>query len=384
MGFEKIGYPGANQITPRVNFQQPGVGSQLISRQFTALPICLNGGEVFVLPPGNWLVQAGRYTDLQMFDPWAQRWRNYSTQPGEMTAVPSDGANFRLANTTGCPVGAIINNVGNGNYANGYNTVTVTPSAGNSTWGTLVGGSVNTTVTVTTGGNFTQNPIIVWTPAANQTLPFIEPTFYANINNNGTINTVTVQYGGAGLAAPGTITAIQQITDTGTGGAVLTLGANLTNSGNLIAMWPITLGNTQTSTPTLTFGTGTANANVIMNYTVTGVAVGQAGANLGVSMPILVLSANGVTAVTAQNAAITGNDLGTSINYPRMAWLLSNSQSNATGNTTTVTIQDAGFHLQAVPSLVAIAQNANSSTNTPVVYTATVGSIVDTSFGQVV
>jgi hypothetical protein len=67
-----------------------------------------------------------------------------------------------------------------------------------------------------------------------------------------------------------------------------------------------------------------------------------------------------------------------------MAWLLSNSQSNATGNTTTVTIQDAGFHLQAVPSLVAIAQNANSSTNTPVVYTATVGSIVDTSFGQVV
>ena len=61
--------------------------------------------------------------------------------------VDSDGQNYRLANLTGCPVGALMTNVGSG-----YTSApTVAASAGSSAWTAVVGGAINSTVTVTTG-----------------------------------------------------------------------------------------------------------------------------------------------------------------------------------------------------------------------------------------
>ena len=56
-----------------------------------------------------------------------------------------NGGNFRLANLTGTPVGALITNAGSGS-TNGIGTaatgLTITPSAGGSVWVPVVGGKI--------------------------------------------------------------------------------------------------------------------------------------------------------------------------------------------------------------------------------------------------
>lgn len=386
MSFGVIGYRGASQQQVRLDFSQNNPNQQYITPVPGTLAQTLAGGQVFILPPGIYEVQCGRYSTLQYYDVGSGRWRSLNTQPGQTRALSSDGSNWRIANLTGCPVGALISNVGNGNLTNGYNTVGVTPSAGNSTWGTLVGGSVNSNVTISNGGNYALAPLIVWQPAANQSLPFIPPEFYCNLNANGTINTVTLQQGGAGLTAPGTIQAVQQFGDVNPGGANLVLQANLNNSGNLIAMWPLTPGTPQTAVPTLTFNTGGSTAATpIMDFTVTGFTVTTAGANLGVSATAAIISANGALNAT-QNAAITGADYAIAASMPRMAWLSTKSESNGNlSNNGNVVVTDGGINLQAIPMLAVIPSNTNGiSTNALPVLVAQVGSVVDTSFMQVI
>lgn len=401
MTINVIGYPGVAQQSPRLNFAQNGA-QQYITRQVTTLPLTLSPGQVFVLPAGQWMVNAGRYTLCQWYDTNSGRWRSYGNQPGQQTTISSDGVNFRIANLTGCPVAAIINNVGAGNATNGYNTVGVTISGGNSTWGTLVGGSVNTTVIFgTNNGNYSMTPIPVWTPAANQTYPFIPPTFCCNItlSNNG-LNGCNVINAGAGLTGAGTLTFIQQQGDTNPGGANPTLNATLTNSGNLTALWPLTPGTGVTAVPTFTFNVGGGMAaNAIMNFCVTGlVNTANAGANYGNAQTVLVLSANGQMAGTGNaslqvgtggnansNSTLSDYDLG--FIRPRMAWLTANSNATGFVNNGNVAVQDAGFGLQAVPQMVALPCNANSNGTgasgfVQGTYTATVGGINDTSYLQ--
>ena len=382
MGINQIGLQGANQLRPNINLAQPSGGPALVARMNTSFPVTLLAAQAFVLPAGQYQVNPGRYTDLQWYDTVSLRWRTYVTQPGQPATISSDGQNYRIANTTGTAIGAVITNVG-ANLTNGYNPVTVTPNTGNSTWGTLVGGSVNTTVTVTTGGNFSLPPIIVWQPGSNQGAPYLQPTFTANLNSNGTINTVSVVYGGAGLASAGTIQALNQPGDNYPGGANISLNATLTNSGNLTAMWPLTMGNTGlTAVPTFTFNPSGPAATAIMNFTVSNFTVTTAGGNLGVSQPIAINTANGIVTAT-QNAALTGSDYAQGLAMPRPAWIVANSGANANGNSNVgVIVQDAGFHLQAVPVLFATPANSNGSIVTLPILAATVGGITDTSYLQ--
>lgn len=384
MPFNVIGYPGAGRPHPRLNFQQPSGGPQAINYVDVVAPVVLQPGQVFVLPAGQWAVASGRYTDLQVYDSTTFRWRNFATQPGQQSLVSSDGQNFRLANTTGTPIGATITNVGAGNATNGYNTVTATPSAGSSTWGTLVGGSVNGVVTVTAGGNFSLPPILVWQPAANQNYPYIPPEFCCNISSNA-INTVTVNYHGAGLTGVGTLTAVNQPGDTNPGNAKLTLNASLNNSGNLTAIWPLTQGTEVTALPTFTFNVGGGMcANVIMDWTVSNFSITSAGcANFGVAKTIAIITANGI-ANDAQNSTLNGTSYSTKLAMPRMAWLTSNSQANGQiANNGNVVIMDAGKNLQAVPILAIIPSNMNGViTNGFPVIAAVVGGQTDTSYIQ--
>jgi hypothetical protein len=308
-----------------------------------------------------------------------------------MLTVVSDGTNQRIINDTGCPQGSIITNVGAGNATNGYNTVGVTVSAGSSTWGTLVGGSINVNVTITTAGNYALAPLIFWTPAGNQTVPFIEPQFRCTIGANGNIVTVSCVDQGAGLTAAGNLVIVQQPSDTNPGGGVLTMNATLTNSGNLTALWPLTPGaNGNTglySLPTLTFNVGGGMAaTVIMNWTVRGAAnASNQGANYGVSAPVIILTANGVANVSA-NAMVANSVNDFEMWPPRMAWLTANSAANASVNNENVVIQDAGFNLQAVPILAVLAANSGACANISMAtFTAQVGGIGnDTSYIQAV
>lgn len=270
-----------------------GLGANLVPM----VPVSLLPGEVLVLPsgqgvtggfggaplPNQWgsgnpmtgqyLLTLGQYTSLQEYDPGLQYWRTVDVQPQTQILVSADSANYRVANTTGCPVGALITNAGS-SLTNGFNTVTVTPSTGGSTWNTIVGGAINSTVTITAGGsNYTKPPILVVTPPASQgQTPYILPTITCTLTT-GAISTVTVVNQGAGLVAAPTITVVPQSGDTTGGGAVLTVNATLALSGQLLFMTPSSYGNTGaglTAAPTFTFSPASSiAATAIMNWTIT-------------------------------------------------------------------------------------------------------------------
>lgn len=400
MPINQIGFPGAKQNTPRLNFGQNS-GQQYIAPLYAAMPMTLLPGQTFILPATQWQVACGRYTLVQWYDTNSFRWRNFTTQPGQMTTVSSDGTNYRIANTTGTPVAAVINNVGASNATNGYNTIGVTISAGNSTWGTLVGGSLNTTLTLTSNGNYSLAPLALWTPAANQTYPFIPPTFCFSVTANGNITGANVVNMGAGLTGAGNLTLIQQPGDTSPGGAVVTMNATLTNSGNLTALWPLTPGTEVTAVPTFTFNVGgSMAANAIMNFTVTGLAnsVGNVGANYGNAQPVIFISANGrISGVGATFSPsgvggnsctqITNPDYDINFTQPRMAWLTGNSCSTGVLGNGNVQVQDGGFGLQAVPIMAAIPANSNGNGTgasgwVQGAFVAQVGGVRDTSYLQ--
>ena len=386
MGFNQIGFKGNTEPQPYVDASQNS-GQQYIVRSRGVLPITLAPGQSMIVPIGQWRAIPGRYSTVQFYDQATQRWRNFpGQQAGAPTVISSDGTDVRIANTTGTPVSAVITNVGNGNATNGFNTVTVTPSAGNSTWRTLVGGSVNTTVNVNANlnaGNYSLAPLIVWQPAGNQTLPFMPPEFICNLSANGNINTVTCINGGAGLTAPGTLTFIQQPGDTNPGGANLVLNANLTNSGNLTALWPVAQGTGLTAVPTLTFSVGgSMAATVLMDFTVTGILnTTNVGANYGASQAVTIISANGVSNIVANaNSALTTN-YDTEIVPPRMAWISACSVANGqVNNGNQVYIVDGGKNLQAVPVLTVIPGNQTGANISQAVFTAAVGGVNDSSY----
>lgn len=388
MGIDIIGFKGKGLPTPQIDWSQPSGGPQTIANMYSGQPVVLQPGQAFVIPAGQYSLAAGRYTDIQVYDQTTYRWRNIPTQPGQVHVLSSDGANYRIANSTGTPIGAVISNVGNGNATNGYNTVSVTASAGNSTWGTLVGGTLNgnacVSFNVVSGGNFSLPPFLLWKPAANQTLPYIPPELCCNISSNA-INTITVNYPGAGLTAAGSVVAINQPGDTNPGGANITMNATLSNSGNLTAIWPLTQGTEVTSLPSLTFNVGgTMCANTIMDWTVTGFTVSSSGFNYGASKPVMILSGNGVHGHT-QNAALTGTSYAAKVAMPRQAWFsaVTEANSNVSNQNGNFTVIDQGKNFQAIPYLVVIPSNANGSGpngNNPAVLTATVGGITDTSY----
>ena len=128
--------------------------------------ITLSASEVFALPAGTYLIAAGPYTSIQFLDPVENNWRTINAANSLMPiTVDSDGGNYRLANLTGTPIGALITNSGSA-YTNGIGTtatgLTVTISAGSSKWVPVVGGAINSTITITAGGTgYLFPPILV-------------------------------------------------------------------------------------------------------------------------------------------------------------------------------------------------------------------------------
>ncbi len=393
-----IGFKGVAEIQPLIDVSQ-NANQQSLLRQRSAWPINLLPGQTFLIPCGTWLVSPGRYSLIQWLDTNGGKWRNYTAQPGQSSVIESDGNNQRVANLTGCPIGAIITNVGNGNVTNGYQSVTVTPSAGNSTWGVLHGGSVNANCNVVAGGNYSLPPIIMWSPAANQTVPYVAPQFNCIMSGNA-ISAVSVVDQGAGLTAVGSITVVQQAGDPNPGGgSIIVAGNNLTNSGNMTALWPLTPGqNGNTglkSIPTLTFGTpSSAAATVIMNFCVTD-AIGTAnvGANLGAAGTVfMIMAANAIAGtglVTLGNAGNSNVQVANSVNdyeaWPaRNCWLSSNTNSLAQASNANLQVVDAGFGFQAIPILTVISSNNNQAQQNVgnATFTAGVSGVQDTTYFQ--
>src|SRR5208337_1775583 len=426
---------------------------------YPILPIAMPAGSIFTLPAGQgqigafgsiaspqigsnnplsgqYFLQMGQYTSLQMYDAGMDYWQNVQVSPYQNVTISSDGANFRVANSTGCPVGAVITNAGasytpgfygyssfgagqggaitiqNGITTIGQSYLTITPSAGASTWNAIVGGAVSSTMTFTgtvfngglpnqnggaqslsafgqgsaaggitaSGGSlYTKPPIIVFTPPLNQgAQPYILPTAICTISG-GVINAITVVDQGAGLLSLPGVSVIPQPGDTTGGGAVIgwvfgqtgTAGLGVgTGGGSILAMWPNTYGPAVTAVPTFTFSpASTTAATAIMNFSVTSITNTTPGSGYTAAYSVWVggvVVATSATNVSTRYAQIISTPV-----FPPVV------VAATTGVTTLSGSGFGGVNLQAIPLLAYGTQLAAGTVTTVAVQTAVVGGQTD-------
>lgn len=156
--------------------------------------VALQPGQGFALPPGDWQIQPGLYSFIQVLDPTTNSWRVTSAERKSFNRVKSDGFNVRVANLLGCPVGAIVVAGGSG-YAQA--TTTVTPSVGNSTWQAIVGGMVSVISVATAGSGYGIPPIVEIAPPPS---PGVQATGYA-VLTGGSVTSIALTNVGAGYVS---------------------------------------------------------------------------------------------------------------------------------------------------------------------------------------
>lgn len=233
---------------------------QLGTNQFSLLP-----GNVFYVPSGYFNMRLGKGLTPQVLDPVMGIWTPIGENGAQFIQIDSDGNNYRIANQTGCAIGAVITNAGSG-----YTSApTVTPSAGASSWVAIVGGAVNTTVNVPTGGaNYVYPPMVIIQAPPNGGIP---ATGYSAISG-GAVTGVTIVNQGAGYQTAPAVTLLNDPRDTTGGGA--TAQTTLTGAQTITGLLCTNHGTALTSTPTLSFtggGGSSAAATVLMDQAVASV-----------------------------------------------------------------------------------------------------------------
>lgn len=399
------------------------IGGQGIPLSLKGLPtnqIQLPAGQTFLIPSGGWEVMIGPSSVVQFLDPVAslpattgapsQVWRSIRQASSNMTTrVNSDGTNFRIANLSGCAVGAAVTNVGSG-YVNGVNSVGVTSSAGGSLWRSVVGGLINTSTTLPSpaGTNFTYPPIVIIPPPP---LGGIQATAHATISA-GAVNAVVVDNQGGGyttapvafyiadprdpnnpifnpntttpITMPGVLVAPGTVSGASAGGMLLNIPSGqcsqspafaITGTGTIAGLYCVDPGNPVTSLPTLTFASGAGAATVLMNWSVTGFTVTTAGSSFGNAQPFMLASLGGLSTATTVN---TQPALEKFITQPRQASISGTTSAGGAIQTTGSLVNDAGIGFQTVPFLAPIpAGNAATPFSANTQAAATVGGTTD-------
>lgn len=250
--------------------------------------IVLAPGQSVTIPRGRYLVIAANNALIQILDPVSGGWRTLNTAARTSLEVISDGFNYRVANLTSCPVGAVITNGGSAaNYVQA--TTTVTPSTGNSKWQPIIGGQVSTTATIDTAGSGYGMPPLCYIPAPPA--PGLPAVFKAAITN-GTVSSLTCIDQGAGYPTAPTITLLPNPYDPNflAGASITQATAHLTlvaasgsaSAGKLTGLVCTNSGVSQATMPTLTIaGAGSsAAATVVPLWTATGMSITAAGATV--------------------------------------------------------------------------------------------------------
>jgi len=306
-------------------FNQIGFGVR--GTNWPNTPINLPAGAVYTVPSGQYSAHLGPYTAIQQWDGVSQIWRfvEASTQSAPVL-LSSDGFNVRLINMTSTVVGAVITTAGSG-YTNGIYpagtglgtaaspTCTFTAGSGTvlATGNVIVGGAINTTVTITTAGsNYTKAPILVISapPAGG-----VQATATCTISS-GAINAVTVTNQGAGYTAAPTITVVNANGDTTGTGAVLTVNSTLVGSGTVTAITIANNGAGMTSVPTISFSpASTTAATAVMCFSMlTSATTGGTGYTNAATAPFVATSN-----VTAGTSVLTNPAINTGVFVPRPA-----------------------------------------------------------------
>lgn len=351
-------------------FAGPGVTPSL--RGLTTNVVNLQPGQVYTVPPGWFYAKTGKYTTLQEFDPITTCYRGVGAGPtdGFMEFNYSDGNNYRLANQTGCAVGARVTVAGSAYTSR----PTVAASAGNSIWLPIIGGLVNTTVTVTNGGvSYTYPPQVLFAAPPS---PGVQATGYCTISA-GAVTSVTVTDQGAGYISPPTI---QFINDPREGVNGVTAGYNasaiatLTGAGTLAALLCLDHGTPLTSLPTLTItgGGGASGAGiVIMDWTVTSYSIIPSSSGAGYSGNVLISAYGGFT---TSPAAYTNPTIEQNLLKGRSAQIIA-ALSGAALTTAGQSVQDGGIY-PGVPNWIS---QFNTPPTTAAFVTLNVGGVQDVS-----
>lgn len=335
--------------------------------------VVLPSGATWVVPSGRWKMLPGKYTVFQEYDPIVGIWRSIGSGStgAEGWTVFSDGVNYRLANQTGCPVGAAVTTAGSG-YSSST-PPTVTPNAGGSIWKAIVGGAINTAVTVSNGGsNYSYPPTVLFSaPPPGGVMATGSCTI-----SGGVVTAVTVSDQGAGYNTPPSVVFVNDPRE-GVNGVGVGVGAaavtTLTGAGTVTALLCLDHGvGGQTAVPTLTFSSGSAAATVIMCWSITAYTVSTTTAGSGYSSPVII---SGYDTPPSQTAN-TNPAIAASLVKGRGAFIvgaLSGTALSATGQV----VKDGGIYT-AAPTMYAYGFIQGASA-VQAVLSATMGGQTDTS-----
>jgi hypothetical protein len=265
---------------------------------FATNKVCLAPGENIVIPAGDWFVGMGGYLVFQYRDPITNLWAfgSGAAYNRGLQFVKSDGFNVRIANLTGCPVGAFITSQG-ASYV--QSTTTVTATGGTSTWQPIVGGALAFTggSVASVGGGYGVAPLVLIPappgPSNNANgVGGVAASAYVGIASGSVVLTgVTFTNQGAGYpSAPANFALLPVPTDPNlaTGITLATVAFSLTNSGLLTAVFctnpgvPITPANITLAVA----GAGvTGTVSAIVMQTITAATVSGAGIGYGAGSP---------------------------------------------------------------------------------------------------
>lgn len=382
-------------------------------------PVHLGPGGTTYPRAGNYIVNLGRVSVLQWMDWNSGIWRNVAGPGTRSFLFDTDGSNYRIVNLSGVVTGAAITNAGT-TATNGIGAtatgVAVTfgsaPTAGRAaTAYPIVGGAINTTITITTAGTgLLVPPLLVFDPPP---AGGVQAAAYCTLTGTG-IGAVTVtnagagytsvpncyvipqwgQYPGAniaGVTAPSAVAGLYggaqnttplitpqaqgAVVGAWTTAPVLTVNATLAGSATLTAIVMLDYGSNylSSSIPTITItGAGAAAATAIMSLSVTSITVADGGGAVSVAptwQTALGSAAAGLLAATDDN---------NNFYQPIPA---KGTTTAAAGAVATGVVEDPGFGLQAIPEVGVIPAGGTIWTSIPNL-TAVLGGIADTSILQ--
>lgn len=173
-------------------------------------------GTALPIPAGTWYVSLGQYLVVQYYNPVHNTWSTVanSAWTGSVQYIKSDGFNYRIANLTGCPIGAAVAALGSA-YVQASTTIVQTP--GNGTWAPIIGGQVSLSTVANAGAGYGTAPIVLIPappPPANNAngVGGMPAAGYATIQN-GTVSGFTLTSPGAGYPSAPVVTVLPNPTD---------------------------------------------------------------------------------------------------------------------------------------------------------------------------
>jgi hypothetical protein len=340
--------------------------------------IGLSGGDTLVIPAGEWIIENGPNSVIQHLDPITGTWRDYSARSGQPETLFSDGFTRRVANLTGCPIGAVVSGGGTG-YAQA--TASITSNLGGSLWTAVVGGSLTVSSIINPGSGFTIKPIVLIpdppTAAANGIGGV--PAIATCTLTNATVSAVSLSNVGAGYTAA-TVSAllVPSPFDPNLGSITNgTVNFILTNTGLITAALctnngaPLATLSALTLTASGGAGSGATIAPVILQCILSAGVVAGGTVWGDATHPALITTVGGLPASVS---AIGNSAVEFTGSRPRQAVI--SGTCNSGGTITAVAIQDAGL-FYGTPT-VAITAGNGLIPLTAASVTVVMGSNIDT------